>query len=342
MKLKRLNKKLVLRLLAGIVGCLGLLTIVLAWLVLRPLSTSRTEVYIQLKPGDEAETVCRQLQAEAKPKQMAGLRLLQYVSANVRPGRYVVTPTTTALDLWRAVRNGRQVPLRLTLPPVWDMKQMAGRLGEKLAVDSAQWEKCFVDTAFCRQYGVEPETLPCLFMPETYEVYYTLTPEQLLGKLREHYDRFWEKRRAQADAMGLSPEEICTLASIVDKETANRAEKPKVAGMYLNRLRRGMKLQADPTVKFGLGDYALRRILHEHLLSESPYNTYQTEGLPPGPIGMPTPEGIDAVLADMKHNYLYMCANADFSGTHSFAADYAEHLRNAARYAKALDERGVK
>lgn len=339
---KGLNRKRVLLLLLCGIGLVAVFVATAAFFVLTPISKQKTDVYVLLKPGDGNEVVCKQLETTAKPCQLAGLRLLQILSEKVRPGRYEMTPSTTAFGLWRAMRNGRQVPLRLTLPSVWDMKQMAGRLGERLAADSVQWAACFSDTAFCRRYGVTPATLPCLFIPETYEVYYTVSPEELMKKLREHYDLFWEKRRVQAETMGFSPEEICTLASIVDKETANSAEKPKIAGMYLNRLRSGMKLQADPTVKFGLGDYALRRILHEHLMSESAYNTYKTEGLPPGPIGMPTQDGIDAVLADMKHDYLYMCANADFSGTHSFASSYAGHLRNAARYAKALDKRGIK
>lgn len=336
---KRSTKRL---LLCGVGGITFLTAAVAALLIFMPVSTRDTEIYIQLKPGEGKEILYKQLKTEAFPRQLAGLRLLQYVSDNIHAGRYAVSPSTTAFGLWRALRSGRQVPLRLTIPQVWDMRQMAGRLGQHLAVDSLQWVISFSDSAFCARYGVTPATLPCLFIPETYEVYYTITPGQLTEKLRNHYEHFWKTRNRQAEAIRLSPEEVCILASIVDKETANNAEKPKVAGMYLNRLRKGMKLQADPTVKFGLGDYTLRRIFHEHLMSESPYNTYRHEGLPPGPIGMPTPEGIDAVLADMRHEYLYMCANSDFSGTHCFAASYDEHLRNAALYVKALNKRGIK
>jgi UPF0755 protein len=142
--------------------------------------------------------------------------------------------------------------------------------------------------------------------------------------------------------LGLTPEEVCTLASIIDEETANTGEKPDIAGMYLNRLHRNMPLQADPTVKFALQDFALRRIYYAQLETDSPYNTYMNTGLPPGPIKIASKQGIDAVLHASQHPYLYMCAKEDFSGTHNFATTYAEHQNNAARYARALNQRGIR
>lgn len=160
--------------------------------------------------------------------------------------------------------------------------------------------------------------------------------------MKSESDKFWNAgRKAKAGKLGLTPAEVVTLASIVDQETANDAEKPLVAGMYLNRLRTGMKLQADPTVKFALGNFSLRRILHEHLTVDSPYNTYRNAGLPPGPIAIPQVSSVEAVLDAAQHDYLYMCAKEDFSGTHNFAATYSEHLANAARYAAALNRRGI-
>ena len=156
-------------------------------------------------------------------------------------------------------------------------------------------------------------------------------------------DKFWnESRMAKASALGLSPEEVCTLASIIDEETSNNAEKPMIARMYLNRLAKGMPLQADPTVKFALKDFALKRIYHNMLNTDSPYNTYRYAGLPPGPIKVASVAGIEAVLNPASHSYLYMCAKEDFSGTHNFAATYQEHLKNASKYSKALNERGIK
>jgi UPF0755 protein len=161
--------------------------------------------------------------------------------------------------------------------------------------------------------------------------------------MKKEHDKFWDKsRQAKATALGLNPNEVCTLASIIDEETSNNPEKPMIARMYLNRLKKGMPLQADPTVKFALKDFALKRIYHNMLNTDSPYNTYKNTGLPPGPIKVASVAGIDAVLNAPSHNYLYMCAKEDFSGTHNFASSYSEHLRNAAKYSKALNERGIK
>ena len=167
--------------------------------------------------------------------------------------------------------------------------------------------------------------------------------DNLMERMVKEHNAFWTAERKQkADAMGMSLVEVATLASIIDEETANNGEKPMIAGMYLNRLKTNMPLQADPTIKFALKDFALRRIYHKQLKVESPYNTYVNTGLPPGPIKVASVAGIDAVLNHVEHNYLYMCAKEDFSGTHNFARTYTEHLANAARYTKALNERGIK
>ena len=201
----------------------------------------------------------------------------------------------------------------------------------------------FTDKALLGELGADTATAAALFVPNTYEVYWNIAPADLLRRMKKEFDAFWTAdRRALAAQMELSPFEVATLASIVEKESANAAERPAIAGMYLNRLRQGMKLQADPTVKFALGNFGLRRILHEHLTVDNPYNTYRYEGLPPGPICIPSPGAIDAVLHYARHSYLYMCAKEDFSGTHNFAVTYEEHLANARRYAEALDRRGIK
>ena len=210
-------------------------------------------------------------------------------------------------------------------------------------MDSAVVAQHFADSAFCRQYGYDTATMACLFIPNTYEVYWNTSLEDFMKRMQKENTIFWNKERLRlAEATGLTPNEVVTLASIVDEETANNAEKPMVAGMYINRLRTGMPLQADPTVKFALHDFSLRRIYHNHLNVESPYNTYRNTGLPPGPIRIPSIAGIDAVLNHVKHDYLYMCAKEDFSGTHNFARTYREHLANAAKYSKALNQRGIK
>jgi len=221
---------------------------------------------------------------------------------------------------------------------------MAALLAPHLMIDSVAIANALKDTVLCHQLGYDTATVVALFVPNTYEVYWNISAEALLQRMKKENDAFWnaQGRKEKAAALGLTPVEVATLASIVDEETAANAEKPTIAGLYLNRLRQGMLLQADPTVKFALGDFTLRRILNRHLEVDNPYNTYLYPGLPPGPIRVPSVVGIDAVLNHQQHDYLYMCAKEDFSGTHNFAHTLQEHLRNAARYAAALNQRGIK
>ncbi len=222
------------------------------------------------------------------------------------------------------------------------MDDLAGRLAKNLAADSTQFAQAFHDENLCESFGDATATLAWQIIPNTSAVFWDITPKGLLTRMQKESRAFWtDKRRAQAQAAGLTEQEVITLASIVDQETANDAEKPMVAGMYLNRLHQGMKLQADPTVKFALRQFGLRRIMHNHLTADSPYNTYKYAGLPPGPIAIPAMSSIEAVLNFARHDYIYMCAKEDFSGTHNFATTYEEHLENAARYAKALNERNI-
>ena len=191
--------------------------------------------------------------------------------------------------------------------------------------------------------GIDTCTVIALFMPYTYEVYWNISPRQLLKKMQENHKVFWnDERKAKAKALGLTPIEVQTLASIVDEETNYLPEKPTVAGMYYNRLKADMPLQADPTVKFAMQNFALKRIYHNMLLYPSPYNTYYTTGLPPGPIRIASVAGIDAVLNLHHHDFFYMCAKDDLSGSHVFAKTYPEHLQNAAKYTAAINARGIK
>ena len=263
------------------------------------------------------------------------------MDSKVRTGRYEVHQGMRALELYRKLRNGAQDPMQLTLPSVRTLDRLAGYLGHQLMEDSAAFAKAFSETA--SDYGYTAETLPALFIPETYEIYWTVSPEGFMKRMERENKAFWNSSRdAKAKATGLTHNEVCTLASIIDEETANNPEKPMVAGMYLNRIRKGMLLQADPTVKFAMQAFGLRRIYFDHLKYDSPYNTYLYPGLPPGPIRIASVVAIDAVLNAAHHDYLYMCAKEDFSGTHNFARTYAEHLSNARRYSKALNERGIR
>lgn len=264
-------------------------------------------------------------------------------SFHPRTGRYRVSPGITYLQLYRMLRNGVQEPLNLVVPTSRSMKKLASALSQCLMVDSAEIASALTDSTYCAMHGYTTATIPALFIPNTYEVYWDIPIDNLIERMERENARFWtSEREAKAKACGLTHEQVATLASIVDEETANNAEKPMIAGLYLNRLHIGMPLQADPTVKFAVGDFSLRRILNKHLLVESPYNTYRIEGLPPGPIRIASIAGIDAVLNHANHSYLYMCAKEDFSGTHNFATTLSEHYKNARRYVKALNARGIR
>jgi UPF0755 protein len=247
-------------------------------------------------------------------------------------------------ELIEKFKYGRQTPVRITWNHfVRTREELAGKVTTHLLMDSVTLLRLLEDDAYLAPYGFNKETSRCLFIPNTYEVYWNISIENLMKRMQKENENFWNVQRTlKAEALKLSKNEVCTLASIIDEETANNAEKPMIAGMYLNRLKTGMPLQADPTVKFALQNFALKRIYHDMLVFDSPYNTYKNTGLPPGPIKVASIAGIDAVLNRVDHPYLYMCAKEDFSGTHNFATTYQEHLKNAARYAKALNERGIK
>jgi UPF0755 protein len=216
-------------------------------------------------------------------------------------------------------------------------------LGKKLMLDSATIADALYSDEVCQKYGYDTCTVAALFVPNTYDVYWNLSPKALLDRMQKECKKFWnEDRMKKAEALKMTPVEVSTLASIIDEETSNDGEKPMIAGMYYNRLQTDMPLQADPTVKFAIGDFSIRRIYNNMLSINSPYNTYRNTGLPPGPIRVPSIAGLDAVLNMVHHDYLYMCAKEDFSGTHNFARTYQEHLANAAKYSAALNKRGIK
>ena len=309
-------------------------------------STSESTEYVYIDDNDDLDSVSTKLSSIASGNAIMVFNTLSKVGGyadKIRTGRYAINPGEDVITVFRNLKNGHQEPVRLTIPESRTMDRLAGSLGKKLMIDSTALAICLQSQGFCEQYGCDTATIACLFVPNTYEVYWNTTIENLMERMQKEHDRFWnEERTDKASALGLTPNDVCTLASIIDEETANNGEKPMIAGMYLNRLEKGMPLQADPTVKFALKNFALKRIYHDMLFYDSPYNTYRNVGLPPGPIKIASIKGIDAVLNRVSHNYLYMCAKEDFSGTHNFAATYPEHLRNAAKYSKALNERGIK
>ena len=292
---------------------------------------------------DETPGQVRRNLAEVGVRTRGFALLNKVLGYKVRSGRYSIRRGESILAIFRMLRNGQQAPFNLTIPSVRTLDKLYAYLGERLMMDSTSIAQALADgwTGEGRRYTVE--TLPALFIPNTYQVYWNVSVEDFLARMQRENDAFWAgEREEKARAMGMTREEVATLASIVDEETTNNGEKPMVAGMYVKRLSIGMPLQADPTVKFALGDFTLRRIWGKHLIVDSPYNTYRNAGLPPGPIRIASIVGIDAVLNHVRHDYLYMCAKEDFSGTHNFARTYQEHLQNAKRYAQALNHRGIK
>ena len=310
------------------------------------LSKSAKTEYVYIDSDDTQDSVFSKIHPIANAIPMSGFSTLARHSGyadHIRTGRYAIHPGEGALMVFRHLKNGQQTPVSLTIPEVRTIDRLAGALARKLMLDSADVAIHLSDSAYCARWGYDTATVAALFVPNTYDIYWNVGLDRLMERMEKENQKFWnDERRGKAEAMGMTPVEVATMASIIDEETANNAEKPMIAGMYYNRLKAGMPLQADPTIKFALKDFALRRIYHKLLYIDSPYNTYRYEGLPPGPIKIASIAGIDAVLNHVEHNYLYMCAKEDFSGTHNFARTYQEHLQNAARYTKALNERGIK
>lgn len=261
---------------------------------------------------------------------------------NFKPGHYCLAGGLTNKQLVRVFAYGWQTPVRLIIKPhVRDLNKMSKLLGQQMEASPSQMREAMDDKEIMEAHGFNKATYLAMFLPDTYEVYWTSTPLQLLDRLWKEYEAFWNKSRTtKAQEAGLTREEVITLASIVIEETKYEPEMPTIAGVYINRLKMGMPLQADPTVKYAVNDPSLKRILNKHLQVNSPYNTYKNKGLPPGPITTPTKVAIDAVLNYEHHNYLYFCAHENFNGQHRFATNLAGHLENARRYHSALNAQG--
>ncbi len=266
---------------------------------------------------------------------MAGLS-----DSDLKPGHYVVEKGKPSIYVPRMLRAGWQTPVNLTLSGMMRQKgAIARKISRQMMLDSTTVMNALNDKELLSSYGFTPEDVFSLFIPDTYEVYWTDSMKEILDKQKAAYDAFWTADNLRlASAQGLSPKEVSIVASIVKSESNYEPEYPSIAGVYLNRLHQGMKLQADPTVAFCF-DYTLSRILYKHLEVDSPYNTYLYEGLPPGPICVPDKPSLKAVLDPDRHGYLFFCASAAMDGTHKFAATLSEHGRNAREFQRALDMR---
>ncbi len=261
---------------------------------------------------------------------------------NINPGRYRLESGMSNNNLINLLRSGKQDPVRFTFNNIRTDEQFAGVVGRQLEIDSVRLVKLLNDKDFLQEFGYTPETVLALFIPNTYFLFWDISYREFFERMLTENRHFWnETRITKLEKTGLDKLEVSILASIIDEESNRISELPAIAGVYMNRLGKGMRLQADPTIKFALGDFSLQRILHKHLQVDSPFNTYKYAGLPPGPIGMPSISAIDAVLNYQTHDYLFFSANEDFSGYHRFAKTLREHNRNARLYHEELNRRRI-
>ena len=260
----------------------------------------------------------------------------------VKPGRYIIDKELSSNGLINLLRSGSQSPVRITFSNIRSLNQLAGKIGKQIEADSSHIISFLSDDSNFSKDGFTKENIIALFIPDTYEFYWNTDPEELYIRMLSEYRMFWnEERLTKAKDKNLNPVEVSILASIIDDEVAKPDEKPRIAGVYLNRLKRGIPLQACPTIRYAMNDYTITRVLYKYLQTDSPYNTYKHSGLPPGPIRCPSVEGIEAVLNAENHDYLYFVAKADFSGFNNFSRTLAEHNRYAAMYQRELDRRKI-
>lgn len=318
---------------------------IVAYSLFYPQFKTNESTYVYVDRDDTSDSIYNKVKSVGFPQTMIGFHLMALIrpfDGNIHTGRYLISPRDNMYRVFGRISKGRQEPINLTIGSVRALDRLARSVGKQLMIDSVEVAHQLLDSIFQVKMGYTKETIACLFIPETYQVYWNISVDEFFQRMKKEHQRFWNsKRLAQATAMNMTPEEVCTLASIVEEETNNNQEKPMVAGLYINRLHRNMPLQADPTIKFALQNFTLRRISNENLKVKSPYNTYINTGLPPGPIRIPSIKGIDSVLNHVKHDYIYMCAKEDFSGTHNFASNYTDHMVNAKKYWKALNERNI-
>lgn len=312
-----------------------------------PVAANKAEksAFIRIPAGATSETVRDSVAKYLGDKYASKVYLMSKLTSSdfsSRHGAYMIDSGMSPLYAHRRLTKGSQQPLYVTINSARGLDILSNRVAGKLDFSSDSLKSALKDPVILEEYQLSPDEALALFIDDSYQFFWNVSPQDFVKKIGKNYQKIWTPERIEkASRLGLTPAQVIILASIVDEETNKADEKPLVARLYLNRLNKGMKLQADPTVKFALGDFALRRIRGEHLEVDSPYNTYKIKGLPPGPIRTVTVKDIDAVLDAPIHDYIYMCAKDDFSGYHSFAKDYTVHLQNARNYQKALNRRNI-
>lgn len=296
--------------------------------------------YFVIKEGESFKSIKEKLYDNDYVQDMVSFsflaRIMDY-DKSIKPGRYELKANMTNLEALKMLRSGIQAPVNITFNNVRLIEELPEKITKNIALNETGFSGALNKYIASNDKGFDKQNVISLFIPNTYEVYYDVSGEGLIERMEHEYEKFWEgERTRKAKAIGLTPQEVSTLASIVQAESIKNDESRKIAGLYMNRLNRNIALQADPTLVFAARDFSLKRVLNTHKTIESPYNTYKYTGLPPGPINMPTIHSIDAVLNYEDHNYIYMCAKEDFSGYHNFATNLTDHLRNARKYQRQL------
>ena len=337
-------KKIVIGVLVGIFVLAGIASAVFYKTFLSD-NVQNREVTVVVPPGADFEQVMDTLRKYEVLKSEETFRktaeVLKY--KKIKIGKYDLSGCRSNLDLVRMLRRGQHYSVKFTFNNVRTADQFVEKVGNKFFFEPSELRAMLQNRDTMQKYGLNDTTAVCVFIPNTYELYYDITASDFLDKMYGYYQQFWnEQRKATASEIGLTPVQVATLASIVEEENMRPSEKAIIAGLYMNRIHKDMLLQSDPTVKFAIGDFARKRILNADLQVDSPYNTYKYKGLPPGPIRIPEASTMDSVLHYRHHNYLYMCAKEDFSGYHNFTASAAVHAQNAARYRAALNARNIK
>ena len=310
------------------------------------LPNDASEKYIYIPTGAEFSDVVKVLSDNGlliNANSFEWLAATKKYTTNIKAGRYRINRNLNNNELINLLRSGRQTPLKVTFNNVRTKEQLAGKIANQLEVDSITLLTYITDTTFLNKMQVNADNVACIFIPNTYEFYWNTSAEGFVNRMLKEYQNFWNSsRKKKVEKIKLNYYEVAILASIVEKEqNIKRDERPEIAGLYLNRIKKRMKLESDPTLIFALGDFTIKRVLNKDKKVDSPYNTYKHKGLPPGPICIPSINAIDAVLNSADHKYIFMCAKEDFSGYHNFAKTYAKHLINARKYQKALNKRKI-
>ena len=306
------------------------------------LTPNGEQVSLYIYSDDDFEDVKQKLYSDSliiNPKSFEWLANKLDYPQYIKSGHYLISNNMNNNRLLNMLRSGSQTPVKFTFNNIRTIEQFAERVAEQMEMDSVSLLNAVKESATLKEMGFNEECTAALFIPNTYELYWNIDASDFIEKMCNEYNRFWnEERRSKAESQNMTPIEVSILASIVDKETTKVSEMPRIAGVYINRLKKNWLLQADPTLVFALGDFEIKRVLDVHKEIESPYNTYKYIGLPPGPICIPSIAAIDAVLNAEKHKFFYFCAKDDLSGYHVFARNMREHNKNAEKYRKALNK----